>query len=94
MVNEKGGKDFLRGGLGPDSFMFRISPGDDAVAGFNGTEGNVLWFQGLGLNAADEALAAAFQDGTDTEIDPGAEGSVRLPGVDMALLVEDDFRFN
>ena len=46
--------------------MFRESLGDDIISDFDGEEGDVLWFQGLGLNSADEALAAAFQDGEDT----------------------------
>ncbi|MEM7425514.1 MAG: cadherin-like domain-containing protein [Pseudomonadota bacterium] len=90
----EGGDDVLTGGLGPDSFIFRKTFGDDTVTDFSAEEGDVLWFQKQALNTAAEILSAATSQGENTLLNLGPSGTVTLQGVDLLTLSEDDFRFS
>lgn len=103
VLSGAGGKDFLRGeagndvligGLGPDSFIFKKSFGNDIVTDFSADEGDVLWFQKQAFSTAAEILAEAEQDGSNTVLDLGTNGTVTLQDVDLTSLTEDDFRFS
>ena len=94
LLRGEAGNDVLTGGLGPDSFIFKKSFDDDVVTDFSTAEGDVLWFQKQTLSSADEVLATAEQDGLNTVLNLGANGTVTLQNFDFTALSEDDFRFS
>lgn len=92
------GDDTLTGGSGNDVFQFfAAAPGDDVITDFEAGSGSDdairLFGFGSAFDTFEEVIAAASDDGTDTTIDFGANGSITLQGVTVDNLHQDDFIF-
>ncbi|MEO1292762.1 MAG: calcium-binding protein [Pseudomonadota bacterium] len=86
-----GGDDVMVGGAGADMFVFDLGGSDDAIRDFAPEDRIDLRYTGIASFA--EVTAASSQDGTDVVIALGNGTSVRLTGVSLADLAEDDFLF-
>ena len=82
------GDDILSGGQGTDSFVFRLSDGDDTLSGFaDGAEQVTFMGTGLGftdLSISDTAAGALVDYGT---------GTITLTNITTSQLDADDFEF-
>ncbi len=85
------GNDSLTGGDNADTFVFNLGTGQDTVTNFE-DDSDQLDVSAFFDDAAD-AVAAARQDGADTviDLDVGAGDSVRLTGIDVNQIDENDF---
>ncbi|MEW2915866.1 CHRD domain-containing protein [Ruegeria sp. ANG10] len=88
LISGEGGDDILIGGLGRDTFSFGEDFGNDVIQDFE-IGRDQLQFGDLGPDFGGAVNVA--QDGNDTLITFGNEGSVRLAGINSADLTEDDF---
>ncbi|WP_170516209.1 beta strand repeat-containing protein [Ruegeria atlantica] len=88
LISGEGGDDILIGGLGRDTFSFGEDFGNDVIQDFE-IGRDQLQFGDLGPDFGGAVNVA--QDGNDTLITFGNEGSVRLSGINSADLTEDDF---
>ena len=91
-----GGNDTLTGGTGNDRFIFNNSSGHDTIMDFvtGGASDDVIELRGVSIADFDELIAEfATYDGADTTIHLSATASIRLVGIDIALLHRDDFVF-
>ncbi|WP_170577838.1 beta strand repeat-containing protein [Ruegeria arenilitoris] len=88
LISGEGGDDILIGGLGRDTFSFGEDFGNDVIQDFE-IGRDQLQFGDLGPDFGGAVNVA--QDGNDTLITFGNEGSVRLAGIISADLTEDDF---
>ncbi|WP_170350056.1 beta strand repeat-containing protein [Ruegeria atlantica] len=88
LISGEGGDDILIGGLGRDTFSFGEDFGNDVIKDFE-IGRDQLQFGDLGPDFGGAVNVA--QDGNDTLITFGNEGSVRLAGINSADLTEDDF---
>ncbi|WP_170361681.1 beta strand repeat-containing protein [Ruegeria arenilitoris] len=88
LISGEGGDDILIGGLGRDTFSFGEDFGNDLIQDFE-IGRDQLQFGDLGPDFGGAVNVA--QDGNDTLITFGNEGSVRLAGINSADLTEDDF---
>ncbi|WP_425081991.1 beta strand repeat-containing protein [Ruegeria arenilitoris] len=88
LISGEGGNDILIGGLGRDTFSFGEDFGNDVIQDFE-IGRDQLQFGDLGPDFGGAVNVA--QDGNDTLITFGNEGSVRLAGINSADLTEDDF---
>lgn len=88
LLNGEGGNDVLIGGAGADTFLFQGTFGDDTVTDF---ETGVDRIQVGDLGPEFDGEQNAVQDGEDAVISFGDAGSIRLAGIDVADLNENDF---
>ena len=91
------GSDTLTGGTGDDTFVYRPGDGQDTITDFTpgaATDDRVDLTAFADVNSLSDLLAIASQDGSDTLIDFGSGDTLRLSGVDMGTLNEDDFVLN
>ncbi|MCG7521570.1 CHRD domain-containing protein [Ruegeria sp. Ofav3-42] len=88
LLNGEGGNDVLIGGAGADTFLFQGTFGDDTVTDFE-TGSDRIQIGDLGPDF--DGGPNTVQDGEDTVISFGDAGSIRLAGVDVADLNENDF---
>lgn len=89
------GNDMLIGGAGNDRFVFDHASGHDTILDFTagaGTDDVMEIHQGDYSNFED-LIAHADYDGSDTTIHIAQDASVKLVGIDIALLHRDDFSF-
>ena len=92
-LNGGAGDDILNGGHGNDSFVFVGEFGNDTITDFQTGRGpgDVLIFDIASVNQISDVLSSASQEGDDTVIDLGANGSITLEGVTLTQLHHDDF---
>ena len=83
------GNDTLTGGAGADHFVFKAGDGNDRVLDFDlGLD--TLQLDGYAsVTDAASALTFASQIGADVQFDFGAEGSILVQNVTLALLLDD-----
>lgn len=92
------GHDVLSGGSGADRFEFGSSSGNDSITDFElFTGGEVIAIarnvNGLDLSTFEQLMARTAMVGTDAVIDLGGGNSIKLVGVDKALLNASQFLF-
>lgn len=87
--------DYLEGGAGSDTFVFKPNFGWDTIGDFVAGEGtdDVLEFRGGVLADFEAVLAAASQVGNDTIINVDGTNGITLANVNLADLHRDDVRF-
>ncbi|NOD94641.1 CHRD domain-containing protein [Ruegeria sp. HKCCD4884] len=88
LLNGEGGDDVLIGGAGADTFQFGANFGNDTIEDFE-VGLDQLQFGDFGPDFGAQVNVA--QDGGDAVISFGDEGSVRLVGINVAELNDDDF---
>ncbi|NOD76776.1 MULTISPECIES: S-layer family protein [unclassified Ruegeria] len=88
LLNGEGGDDVLIGGAGADTFQFGANFGNDVIEDFE-VGLDQLQFGDFGPDFGAQVNVA--QDGGDAVISFGDEGSVRLVGINVAELNDDDF---
>ena len=90
------GNDLINGGLGDDVFRFvEVSIGRDVIVDLTagaGSEDVIEFDNGAFSNYAD-VIAAASEVGGNTVIVLDAENTLKLNGISISQLHEDDFRF-
>ena len=89
------GDDALSGGSGHDVFVFAVGFGKDTVTDFrmSGASSDVLEFDDAIFADFDAAMNAAQQIGADTVFTIDADTVLSLQSIQLANLVQDDFRF-
>ncbi|WP_161991706.1 calcium-binding protein [Agrobacterium tumefaciens] len=88
------GNDQLEGGNGSDTFIFRISFGNDVIADFSVTGGDVIEIAGFSGIDEFSDLATLFNDvDGSTVINFTPSDSLSLVGVSVANLSANDFLF-
>ncbi|MBO0125567.1 calcium-binding protein [Agrobacterium sp. OT33] len=88
------GNDQLEGGNGSDTFIFRTSFGDDVIADFSVTGGDVIEITGFSGIDEFSDLATLFNDvDGSTVINFTPSDSLSLVGVSVASLSANDFLF-
>ena len=95
VLNGGAGDDYLSGGTGSDTFVFSPGDGNDTLADFvagAGTE-DVIDVSAFTHSSLSDILGVATQDNADVVISLDGSTSVRLLGVNVADLHEDDFLF-
>nr|WP_321483046.1 hypothetical protein [uncultured Cohaesibacter sp.] len=94
ILNGKGGNDYYSGGEGNDTFVFEANCGNDTIYDFTAGAGtdDIIRFNANFANF-DEVMAASTQDGADVVITINTDNSIRLTGVQLTDLHEDDFEF-
>lgn len=87
--------DYLEGGAGSDTFVFKPNFGWDTIGDFVPGEGtdDVLEFRGGVLADFEAVLAAASQVGNDTIINVDGTNGITLANVNLSDLHRDDVRF-
>ncbi|MDH7810003.1 MULTISPECIES: calcium-binding protein [unclassified Rhizobium] len=87
--------DYLEGGAGNDTFVFKPEFGWDTIGDFVAGAGtdDVLEFHGGVLADFEAVLAAASQVGNDTIINIDGTNGITLANVNLADLHRDDVRF-
>jgi len=87
--------DYLEGGAGNDTFVFKPDFGWDTIGDFFAGAGtdDVLEFRGGVLADFEAVLAAASQVGNDTIINIDGTNGITLANVNLADLHRDDVRF-
>ena len=95
VLNGGAGDDYLEGGIGNDTFVFAPGDGNDTLADFTAGAGSedVIDVSAFTHSSLSDILSVASQDSTDVVIDLDGGTSVRLLGVNLADLHEDDFLF-
>ncbi|NOD64502.1 MULTISPECIES: S-layer family protein [unclassified Ruegeria] len=88
LLNGEGGNDVLIGGAGADTFQFGANFGNDTIEDFE-VGLDQLQFGDFGPDFGAQVNVA--QDGGDAVISFGDEGSVRLVGINVADLNDNDF---
>ncbi|NOD88286.1 MULTISPECIES: S-layer family protein [unclassified Ruegeria] len=88
LLNGEGGDDVLIGGAGADTFQFGANFGNDVIEDFE-VGLDQLQFGDFGPDFGAQVNVA--QDGGDAVISFGDKGSVRLVGINVAELNDDDF---
>ena len=86
----------LAGGPGDDTFIFRDGDGNDTIDDFTAGPGTDDRIDLSALSAAAsfaDVQARALQDGPDALIDFGGGDSIRLVGINVGSLDQDDFVF-
>ncbi|KZL26213.1 calcium-binding protein [Pseudovibrio sp. Ad37] len=95
-LNGGAGDDFLSGGSGNDTFVFSGSSfGKDVITDFEAGEGSedIIKFDVDVFADLDAVLAAATQNGRNTEIELDEENVITLQNVLKSDLHVDDFQF-
>jgi Ca2+-binding RTX toxin-like protein len=99
MIDGSGGNDQLTGGGGDDTLVFAPGFGRDIVTDFDADSASgqdLLDISAFGITAADFAARIAISDlGVHTliTIDGDPNQTIRLLGVDAAIVTQDDFVF-
>ncbi len=93
----RGGNDALAGGLGNDTFVFRINEGSDTITDFaaGGASGDVVSMAGWGaaFDSFAETMAVASQVGAHVEFNFGNGQTLTLTNVTLGNLNAGDFIF-
>lgn len=90
------GNDYLTGGAGSDTFVFKAGDNGGAVLDFatSGTGHDMLDLEGIAsVRSFADVQAHLTQIGNDAVIDLGGGDTVRLSGVHTSDLQADDFVF-
>jgi len=92
------GHDVLNGGTGADRFTFGARSGNDTIQDFEVAQaGEVIAItknvNGLSLTTFDQLMARTTMVGTDTVIDLDGGNTIKLAGVDKAMLNSSHFLF-
>nr|WP_319515071.1 calcium-binding protein [uncultured Cohaesibacter sp.] len=94
ILNGKGGDDYFYGNAGDDTFVFEVDSGRDTIYDFIAGVGSEdrIRFE-AGFSSFLDVIAASSQDGPDVVIDIDSDNSIRLTGIQLEDLLEDDFEF-
>ena len=89
------GNDILMGGDGNDVFQFIGNSGDDTISDFEFGIGRTdrVWLKSNDFSDFSDLQNSLSETEFGTHLDLGSYGSILFQGVDMAVLVEDDFIF-
>jgi Ca2+-binding RTX toxin-like protein len=93
----RGGNDTMTGGLGADTFVFRLNEGSDTVTDFSAgaASGDVIQMAGWGaaFDSFAEMIAVATQSGGDVVFNFGNGQTLTLQSVTLGNLNAGDFIF-
>ncbi|WP_286209074.1 calcium-binding protein [Azospirillum sp. A1-3] len=89
-IDARGGNDYMNGGAGSDTFVFRSNEGWDYIDGFAaGAGGDVLDLRAIAsFTSFQSFLAATTQEGADTVVTLGPTSAVKLAGVQRSALTQ------
>ena len=89
-IDARGGNDYMNGGAGSDTFVFRANDGWDYIDGFAaGAGGDVLDLRAIAsFTSFQSFLAATTQEGADTTVTLSPTSAVKLAGVQRSALTQ------
>ena len=89
-IDARGGNDYMNGGAGSDTFVFRANDGWDYIDGFAaGAGGDVLDLRAIAsFTSFQSFLAATTQEGADTTVTLSSTSAVKLAGVQRGALTQ------
>ncbi|SMF55513.1 type I secretion C-terminal target domain (VC_A0849 subclass) [Azospirillum oryzae] len=89
-IDARGGNDYMSGGAGSDTFVFRSNEGWDYISGFAvGAGGDVLDLRAIAsFTSFQSFLAATTQEGADTVVTLSSTSAVKLAGVQRSALTQ------